>query len=88
MTAQAVREFTFDPFSPAVMGDPLPFYKELRAHHTVYYNAEYDTWILSKFSDIYEMLSTGENYFIPSEGAHPPRPCCANTTTATCQSPR
>jgi cytochrome P450 len=73
MTVEAVREFTFDPFSPAVMSNPLPFYKELRRDHPVYYNAEYDTWILSKFADIYEMLSTGENYFIPSEGAHPPK---------------
>ena len=73
MTVQTTPEFTFDPFAPAVMADPLPFYRELRRDHPVYYNTEYDAWFLSRFEDVYEMLSTGGNVFVASEGARPAR---------------
>ena len=42
----------YDPFSDAVMRDPWPFYKALRAEAPVYYHPEYDTWFLSCFEDI------------------------------------
>ena len=29
--------FVYDPFDPAVMADPLPYYRVLRDHHPVYY---------------------------------------------------
>jgi cytochrome P450 len=73
MSVEAVRQFTFDPFSPDVMADPLPFYRELRRDHPVYYNTTYDAWFLSRFDDVYEMLSAGDNVFVASESARPTR---------------
>ncbi|MCW2494500.1 cytochrome P450 [Jatrophihabitans sp.] len=78
MTVDALQDFHFDPFEPAVTADPLPFYRELREHHPVYYHAGYDAWILSRFQDVYDMLSVGENILVPSEGARPTKETLSN----------
>lgn len=63
--------FSYDPFAPEVMEDPLPFYRTMREHFPVYYIEKYDTFFLSRFEDAYEMLSKTDNTFIASEGARP-----------------
>ena len=35
-----MQDFSYDPFDPAVMADPLPYYRVLRDEHPVYYIAE------------------------------------------------
>jgi cytochrome P450 len=71
MASAFSEPFTYDPFSKEVMANPLPWYKELRANHPVYYAAKYDTWVFSRFDDIVELLSQGDNTFIASEQTLP-----------------
>ncbi|PRC43698.1 cytochrome P450, partial [Mycobacterium sp. ITM-2017-0098] len=49
-------QFIYDPFDPAVMADPLPFYHVLRDEHPVYYLDKWDTYALSRFDDIWNVL--------------------------------
>lgn len=71
MATTVDQTFSFDPFSPQVMGNPLPWYKTLRAEHPVYFAEKYDTFIFSRFDDIVELLSQGDNVFIASEQTLP-----------------
>lgn len=45
----------YNPFSDDVIkGDPLPIYKKLRDEAPAYYLEEFDTWVLSRFADIWK----------------------------------
>lgn len=45
----------YNPFSDDVVkGDPLPIYKQLRDEAPAYYLEQYDTWVLSRFEDIWK----------------------------------
>ena len=45
----------YNPFSDEVVkGDPLPIYKKLRDEAPAYYLEQYDTWVLSRFEDIWK----------------------------------
>ncbi len=71
----AVHEFDeYDPFAKEVMDNPLPFYKWLRREHPVYYIAKYDTFVFSKFQDIVDVLSIGDNAFVASDTTLPDPP--------------
>lgn len=63
--------FRYNPFDPAVMADPLPFYRILRAEHPLYYVDELDTYVLSRFDDIWEVLAVDDGTFVASEGTLP-----------------
>ena len=63
--------FSYDPFSPEVMANPLPFYEILRRDHPVYYMEKYDAFALSRFDDVMELMSHVDNSFIQSEGSLP-----------------
>lgn len=56
-----------DPFSLALMVDPLPFYKVLRDHDPRRYFSEYDTFFFSRFQDVWDVLRVGDNAFVASE---------------------
>jgi cytochrome P450 len=71
MNAADSHPFSYDPFAREVMANPLPWYKELRANHPVYYAAKYDTFVFSRFDDVIEVLSQGDNTFIASEQTLP-----------------
>jgi cytochrome P450 len=71
MGAEPVQATNYDPFSPAVMADPLPFYKALRRDQPVFYSAKYDGFFFSRFDDILELLSHVDNSFLQSEGSLP-----------------
>ncbi len=64
----AVDDFRYDPFDPAVMADPLPYYRVLRERHPVYYLPKWDTFALSRFDDIWDVLAQGDGTFVASEG--------------------
>jgi cytochrome P450 len=72
MSESDQAEFAYNPYSQEVMADPLRFYREMRDKHPVYYIPEFDTYYLSRFEDVYEMLSQTDNTFVPSEGSRPP----------------
>ncbi|GAB3233339.1 cytochrome P450 [Mycolicibacterium hippocampi] len=64
-------QFIYDPFDPAVMADPLPYYRVLRDEHPVYYLEKWDTYALSRFSDIWNVLEINDGTFVASEGTLP-----------------
>lgn len=63
MNVQAAPPYARDPLSLDVVADLPGFYKELRAHHRVYYYEDYDTFFFSRFEDVWELLRTGDNAF-------------------------
>ncbi len=54
----------YDPFSPAVMGDPFPIYRELRARHRAYRIEAYDAYALPRFDDVWQVLADRERFSI------------------------
>ncbi len=54
----------YDPFSPEVMADPYPIYRELRERHRAYRMDEYDAWALPRFDDVWRVLSDRERFSI------------------------
>ncbi|MEX1007912.1 MAG: cytochrome P450 [Acidimicrobiia bacterium] len=54
----------YDPFSPEVMADPYPIYRDLRARHRAYRMDEYDAWALPRFDDVWQVLSDRERFSI------------------------
>ena len=67
-----MQDFSYDPFDPAVMADPLPYYRVLREHYPVYYLDKWDTFALSRFADIWDVLAVNDGTFVASEGTLPP----------------
>ncbi|MCV7344556.1 cytochrome P450 [Mycolicibacterium rhodesiae] len=65
------QDFSYSPFDPAVMADPRPFYRTLRGHHPVYYVDELDTFALSRFDDVWNVLAINDGTFVASEGTLP-----------------
>lgn len=66
-----MRDFSYDPFDPAVMADPMPYYRVLRDRHPVYYVEEWDTFALSRFADVWDVLGRNDGTFVASEGTLP-----------------
>jgi cytochrome P450 len=66
-----MQEFSYDPFDPAVMADPLSYYRFLRDEHPVYYIEKWDTYALSRFTDIWDVLEINDGTFVASEGTLP-----------------
>jgi len=71
MNTPVLQHFSYDPFDPAVMADPLPYYRVLRDEHPLYYVEKWDTYALSRFSDIWQVLEINDGTFVASEGTLP-----------------
>jgi cytochrome P450 len=71
MNTPILQHFSYDPFDNAVMADPLPYYRVLRDEHPVYYIEKWDTYALSRFSDIWQVLEVNDGTFVASEGTLP-----------------
>jgi cytochrome P450 len=54
----------YDPFSVEAMTDPYPVYRELRRTAPVYRLDQYDTWALSRFADVWEVLEDRDRFSI------------------------
>ena len=61
-TATPDSPLRYSPFLPDVMKDPYPFYRRLRDEAPVYYMAEYDSWALSRFEDIWRATERPETF--------------------------
>lgn len=66
-----MTDFSYDPFDPAVMADPLPYYRVLRDEYPVYHLDAWDTYALSRFEDIWQILEVNDGTFVASEGTLP-----------------
>lgn len=75
------RSFSYDPFDAKVMADPLPYYRILRDEHPVYYLPQWDTFALSRFDDIWQVLEVNDGTFVASEGTLPPASVLAQHNT-------
>jgi cytochrome P450 len=86
VNADTLRQFRFDPFSDAAMRNPQPFYRVLRDEHPAYYIDEYDTWVFTRFEDVWNgymdsthfsevegMLFTRDQLLVHHRG-NPPEP--------------
>ncbi|ODQ93508.1 cytochrome P450 [Mycolicibacterium holsaticum] len=71
MTTTVQQGFSYDPFDPAVMADPLSYYRVLRDEYPVYYIDKWDTYALSRFDDIWRVLEVNDGTFVASEGTLP-----------------
>ena len=65
-------DFPYDPFDAQVMADPLPYYQILRDDYPLYYMPQWDTFALSRFEDIWQVLELNDGTFVASEGTLPP----------------
>lgn len=72
MTEDFHSGFSYDPFDAKVMANPLPYYRILRDHYPVYYMPQWDTFALSRFDDIWQVLEVNDGTFVASEGTLPP----------------
>jgi cytochrome P450 len=46
----------FNPFDPAVMADPYPYYRRMRERDPVHWNGSVKTWFLTRHADVSELL--------------------------------
>ena len=80
-----MQNFSYDPFDPAVMADPLPYYRVLRDEHPVYYIDKWDTYALSRFDDIWQVLASQRRHLRRVRGNAARRNGSgASTTTGRC----
>jgi cytochrome P450 len=42
----------FDPFAPAFLADPYPFFAEYQQHTPVFYSPSLDYWVLTRYADV------------------------------------
>jgi cytochrome P450 len=52
MTATATDPVYFDPFDQEIKANPYPVYQRLRDEAPLYYNAEHDFFLVSRFDDV------------------------------------
>lgn len=79
--------FSYDPFSPEVMANPLPYYRTLRDDYPVYYMPQWDTYALSRFEDIWQVLEVNDGTFVATEGTLPPASVLAEHNTGPLDDP-
>ncbi len=61
----------YDPFGEDIIqGDPYPVYERLRDESPVHFLEKWDTWVLSRFQDIWDACMDTES-FIASKGTTP-----------------
>ncbi len=59
---QSAAKFRYDPFSPEAMRDPHSFYPALREDHPAWFIPEYDTWVFSRYQDVWDGFMDAEHY--------------------------
>jgi cytochrome P450 len=54
----------YDPYAPEALRDPLPLYRELRREAPVYPLPQYDGFALSRFEDVWQVISDRVHFTI------------------------
>lgn len=79
--------FHYDPFDAEVMGNPLPYYRILRDQYPAYYMEQWDTFAVSRFEDIWQVLEVNDGTFVASEGTLPAASVLAKHNTGPVEDP-
>jgi cytochrome P450 len=64
----SAADFTYNPHDADVMANPVPYYEVLREQFPMYYIREYDAYAISRFEDVYDVLSDAGHRFTGVEG--------------------
>src|SRR5262249_3229017 len=56
LPAMTAAEVTFNPFDPAVMAAPYPYYHRMRERDPVHWSHAIRTWFLTRHADVVELL--------------------------------
>jgi pimeloyl-[acyl-carrier protein] synthase len=73
----ATAQIEFNPFDPAVVANPYPYYRRMRDQDPVHWNGSIRTWFLTRHADVSELLrddrfssdrTRGERYVEPPPG--------------------
>ncbi len=57
----------YDPYDPQIIENPYPTYARLRSEDPCYYIERFDTWVLSRFEDIWQ-ASTDDQHYTAAKG--------------------
>jgi cytochrome P450 len=60
----------YDPFDPAVLADPFPWYRELRNEAPLYHVEERDYWVLTRYADVFAAIRDHQT-FSSAKGTSP-----------------
>jgi cytochrome P450 len=71
----------FDPFDPALLADPYPWFARYREQHPVFYSRELDYWVLSRYHDVKTALRDTTTYSASNTLA-PIQPPCPHAQAA------
>lgn len=52
----------FDPFTDPYLADPYPYYAEARAAAPVFFSAELDYWVVTRYRDVLEIFKNPADY--------------------------
>jgi len=62
LSHQEIPGFSYDPFSLDAMTNPKRFYPTLREEYPAYYLADYDTWAISRYADVWDGFWDSKNF--------------------------
>lgn len=62
MNATSTGPVNWDPYNQAYFKNPYPIYKRLREEAPVYYNEEYDFYLLSRYDDCEQMMRDRDTF--------------------------
>ena len=71
----------FDPFAPAFLADPYPWFARYREEHPVFYAPALDYWVISRYHDVRTALRDTATYSAANTLA-PIRPPCPRAVAA------
>jgi cytochrome P450 len=71
----------FDPFDPAFLADPYPWFARYREQHPVFYSRELDYWVLSRYQDVRTVFRDTTTYSA-SIALSPVQPPCPHAQAA------
>jgi hypothetical protein len=80
--------FSFDPYSPSVDADPFPAYKVLRDEYPCFWSSDAQTWMLSRYADIFSAGLDWKTYSSAKGNLMTELPNRAGATLGTTDPPR
>jgi cytochrome P450 len=70
-----------DPFDPAFLADPYPWFARYREHHPVFYSRDIDYWVLARYHDV-RLAFRDTTTYSASNALAPIQPPCPHALAA------